>query len=84
MQIICHADTGIDRKTFLITVCSPRLMLTRDLNLCLNDNALAETWCSAKENLDLKEKLRVSLERREKLLKEIQQVKRSPDFPQDG
>lgn len=50
------------------------------------EHALAETWYSARaqENLDLKEKLRVSLERREKLLKEIQQVKRSPDFPQDG
>eukprot|EP00434_Breviolum_minutum_P027026 symbB.v1.2.023897.t1/scaffold2224.1/size85388/1 len=34
------------------------------------------------ENIDLKEKLRASVERREKLLKEIQLVKMSPDFPQ--
>lgn len=36
----------------------------------------------SKENIDLKEKLRASLERREKLLKEIQLVKMSPCFPQ--
>ncbi|CAL1142263.1 unnamed protein product [Cladocopium goreaui] len=35
------------------------------------------------ENIDLKEKLRASLERREKLLKEIQLVKMSPCFPQE-
>lgn len=41
--------------------------------------------CAFKENIDLKEKLRASVERREKLLKEIQLVKMSPDFPQqDG
>lgn len=34
------------------------------------------------DNIDLKEKLRASVERREKLLKEIQLVKMSPDFPQ--
>lgn len=43
------------------------------------------TICACKENIDLKEKLRASVERREKLLKEIQLVKMSPDFPQqDG
>lgn len=41
--------------------------------------------CAFKDNIDLKEKLRASVERREKLLKEIQLVKMSPDFPQqDG